>query len=117
MQRAVLNSSGCFVLHCALFRKEIRPRPLRLCVNRYRYVDDSNTPTEAYPFNPNGSPDGIAALCSEDGRHLAMMPHPERCFLTWQVRLSMVPTRVIQFVNILLFIQTRAWDLLKILNE
>ncbi|CAM9462984.1 unnamed protein product [Ascophyllum nodosum] len=49
-----------------------------------RYVDDSNNPTEAYPFNPNGSPDGIAALCSEDGRHLAMMPHPERCFLTWQ---------------------------------
>ena len=27
---------------------------------------------------------GIAALCSQDGRHLAMMPHPERCFLSWQ---------------------------------
>ncbi|CAN0011597.1 unnamed protein product, partial [Hapterophycus canaliculatus] len=50
-----------------------------------RFVDDSNSPTEAYPFNPNGSPDGIAGLCSEDGRHLAVMPHPERCFLTWQV--------------------------------
>ncbi len=37
-----------------------------------------------YPFNPNGSVDGIAALCSPDGRHLAMMPHPERCFTTWQ---------------------------------
>ncbi|CAM9146490.1 unnamed protein product [Scytosiphon promiscuus] len=49
-----------------------------------RFVDDSNSPTEAYPFNPNGSPDGIAGLCSEDGRHLAVMPHPERCFLTWQ---------------------------------
>ena len=49
-----------------------------------RYADDANKPTEAYPFNPNGSPHGIAALCSEDGRHLAMMPHPERCFLTWQ---------------------------------
>jgi len=49
-----------------------------------RYVNDSNEITEAYPFNPNGSPDGIAALCSEDGRHLAMMPHPERCFTTWQ---------------------------------
>ncbi|KAG8085574.1 hypothetical protein GUJ93_ZPchr0010g8824 [Zizania palustris] len=34
-----------------------------------------------YPFNPNGSPLGIAALCSPDGRHLAMMPHPERCFM------------------------------------
>ena len=34
--------------------------------------------TETYPFNPNGSPAGIAALCSQDGRHVAMMPHPER---------------------------------------
>lgn len=49
-----------------------------------RYVNDSNETTEAYPFNPNGSPGGIAALCSEDGRHLAMMPHPERVFKTWQ---------------------------------
>lgn len=49
-----------------------------------RYCDADGSPTETYPFNPNGSPHGIAALCSEDGRHLAMMPHPERCFLTWQ---------------------------------
>jgi len=49
-----------------------------------KYVDDDNNPTEVYPFNPNGSPLGIAALCSEDGRHLAMMPHPERCYLGWQ---------------------------------
>ncbi len=49
-----------------------------------RFVDDSGAATETYPFNPNGSPDGIAGLCSPDGRHLAMMPHPERCFLTWQ---------------------------------
>lgn len=34
---------------------------------------------DKYPGNPNGSPEGIAALCSKDGRHLAMMPHPERC--------------------------------------
>ena len=49
-----------------------------------RYVDDSSSQTEAYPFNPNGSVHGIAGLCSADGRHLAMMPHPERCFLNWQ---------------------------------
>ncbi|MCO5604002.1 hypothetical protein L7F22_058159 [Adiantum nelumboides] len=49
-----------------------------------RYCDDSGEVTEVYPFNPNGSPLGIAALCSPDGRHLAMMPHPERCFLMWQ---------------------------------
>lgn len=49
-----------------------------------RYVDDSGEITESYPFNPNGSPKGIAALCSPDGRHLAIMPHPERTFLKWQ---------------------------------
>ncbi len=48
------------------------------------YVDDSGEATEAYPFNPNGSPGGFAGLCSPDGRHLAMMPHPERVFLPWQ---------------------------------
>jgi len=43
-----------------------------------RYVDATGQPTTQYPFNPNGSPEGITALCSPDGRHLAMMPHPER---------------------------------------
>ena len=49
-----------------------------------RYVDDSGEATTVYPFNPNGSVDGVAALCSPDGRHLAIMPHPERSFLPWQ---------------------------------
>jgi phosphoribosylformylglycinamidine synthase len=49
-----------------------------------RFVDDENHVTEAYPLNPNGSPQGIAGLCSADGRHLVMMPHPERTFLKWQ---------------------------------
>jgi phosphoribosylformylglycinamidine synthase len=49
-----------------------------------RYVDDIGEDTELYPFNPNGSPLGITGLCSEDGRHLAIMPHPERAFLKWQ---------------------------------
>lgn len=49
-----------------------------------RFADDSGEPTERYPFNPNGSKDGITALCTPDGRHLAMMPHPERTFLKWQ---------------------------------
>ena len=42
---------------------------------RYNYND--------YPGNPNGSPLGIAGVCSPDGRHLAMMPHPERCLRPW----------------------------------
>jgi phosphoribosylformylglycinamidine synthase len=48
-----------------------------------RYVDDDGNVTTTYPFNPNGSVNGIAALCSPDGRHLAIMPHPERTFLKW----------------------------------
>jgi phosphoribosylformylglycinamidine synthase len=38
----------------------------------------------SYPSNPNGSDYDIAGLCSEDGRHLVMMPHIERAFLPWQ---------------------------------
>lgn len=49
-----------------------------------RYVDDNHIATEQYPFNPNGSANGVAALTSYDGRHLAMMPHPERCYQYWQ---------------------------------
>ena len=49
-----------------------------------RFTDDSGEITEAYPHNPNGSPHGIAGLCSSDGRHLAMMPHPERTATLWQ---------------------------------
>ena len=39
---------------------------------------------EGYPANPNGSDYCAAGICSPDGRHLAMMPHPERAFFPWQ---------------------------------
>lgn len=39
---------------------------------------------DSYPANPNGSRWGVAALTSADGRHLAMMPHPERSIFPWQ---------------------------------
>jgi phosphoribosylformylglycinamidine synthase len=52
------------------------------------FVDDEGRRdelfSESYPFNPNGSPYGITGLCTKDGRHLVMMPHPERAFLKWQ---------------------------------
>lgn len=48
------------------------------------YLDPYGNTTQVYPYNPNGSPLGATALCSPDGRHLAMMPHPERCFRVWQ---------------------------------
>jgi phosphoribosylformylglycinamidine synthase len=50
-----------------------------------RYVDDQSQPTQQYPLNPNGSTHGIAALASPDGRHFAMMPHPERCYRMFQL--------------------------------
>ncbi|NKB32199.1 MAG: phosphoribosylformylglycinamidine synthase [Pseudomonadales bacterium] len=45
-----------------------------------RYVDNKGDVAVKYPANPNGSPDGIAGLCSVDGRVTIMMPHPERVF-------------------------------------
>ena len=36
-----------------------------------------------YPANPNGSDYNTAMLCSEDGRHLVMMPHLERSTFPW----------------------------------
>ncbi len=49
-----------------------------------RYVDHGGQPTESYPFNPNGSPQGIAGVTTADGRFSIMMPHPERVFRTVQ---------------------------------
>jgi phosphoribosylformylglycinamidine synthase len=49
-----------------------------------RYVENDGTPATAYPANPNGSPEGITGLTSDDGRVTIMMPHPERVFRTVQ---------------------------------
>ncbi|CAG1769525.1 partial phosphoribosylformylglycinamidine synthase, partial [uncultured bacterium] len=49
-----------------------------------RYIDNHGIGTEAFPFNPNGSPLGITGLTTNDGRFTIMMPHPERCFRTVQ---------------------------------
>ncbi|MGQ0657506.1 MAG: phosphoribosylformylglycinamidine synthase [Chromatiales bacterium] len=49
-----------------------------------RYIDNHGRATETYPANPNGSPLGITALTSRDGRATILMPHPERAFLRKQ---------------------------------
>jgi len=49
---------------------------------KYTYESE---PTMLYPHNPNGSDYSAAAISSPCGRHLAIMPHPERCFLKWQL--------------------------------
>ena len=50
-----------------------------------RFTDNHGTATEAYPFNPNGSPGGLTAVTTADGRFTAMMPHPERVFRNIQM--------------------------------
>ncbi|WP_440053946.1 phosphoribosylformylglycinamidine synthase [Pseudoalteromonas sp. T1lg65] len=45
-----------------------------------KFVDNYGNPTTQYPANPNGSPEGITAMTSTDGRATVMMPHPERVF-------------------------------------
>jgi phosphoribosylformylglycinamidine synthase len=50
-----------------------------------RFVDHHGAATEAYPFNPNGSPGGLTAVTTADGRFTALMPHPERVFRNVQM--------------------------------
>lgn len=50
-----------------------------------RYVDNIHNASELYPFNPNGSKEGINAYCNSDGRVTIMMPHPERLFRAVQM--------------------------------
>jgi phosphoribosylformylglycinamidine synthase len=56
-----------------------------------RFVDHKGLATEQYPFNPNGSPDGLTAVTTADGRFTALMPHPER--VTRNVMLSWAPEK------------------------
>ncbi len=48
------------------------------------FVDSTGRPTESYPFNPNGTENGMTGLTTTDGRVTIMMPHPERVFRTVQ---------------------------------
>jgi len=50
-----------------------------------RFADHAGRPTEAYPCNANGSPQGITGLTTADGRYTILMPHPERGFRTVQM--------------------------------
>ena len=50
-----------------------------------RFTDNTGAATESYPFNPNGSPGGLTAVTTADGRFTSMMPHPERVFRNIQM--------------------------------
>jgi phosphoribosylformylglycinamidine synthase len=49
-----------------------------------RFVDNKGQVTESYPYNPNGSPQGITSVTTPDGRFTVLMPHAERVFRTIQ---------------------------------
>jgi phosphoribosylformylglycinamidine synthase len=53
-----------------------------------RYTDHQGVPTERFPYNPNGSPDGITSVTTADGRFTVLMPHPERVFRVAQMSWS-----------------------------
>ncbi|WP_426175247.1 phosphoribosylformylglycinamidine synthase [Massilia sp. TWR1-2-2] len=53
-------------------------------IRSLRFVDNRGEATEAYPFNPNGSPQGLTAVTTADGRFSVMMPHAERVFRSVQ---------------------------------
>ncbi len=53
------------------------------------FVDHYGAATQRYPFNPNGSADGLTAVTTSDGRFTVMMPHPER--VTRNVMMSWSP--------------------------
>jgi len=55
-----------------------------------RFVDNRGKATETFPYNPNGSPDGLAGFTAASGRVTILMPHPERVFrsvqMSWRPR-------------------------------
>jgi phosphoribosylformylglycinamidine synthase len=63
------------------FRQGSKPAGLHMAL---RFIDHAGNATERYPYNPNGSPQGLTGFTTEDGRATIMMPHPERVFRTVQ---------------------------------
>jgi phosphoribosylformylglycinamidine synthase len=73
---AVAHGEGHAQFSCADAAKACAASGLIAC----RYVHHDRSVATAYPFNPSGSPFGIAALSNTDGRFSIIMPHPERSF-------------------------------------
>ena len=82
------STLGVWVCHgegrCFWPDEEVRKAAFEQNCVALRYVDDDGQPTMEYPMNPNGSEYSVVGLTSPDGRHLCMMPHPERVFMKFQ---------------------------------
>jgi phosphoribosylformylglycinamidine synthase len=72
-----------------------------------RFVGNRGEVAAGYPANPNGSPHGITALTTPDGRVTILMPHPERVFRSTQLSWSPWTTEDSPWMR--LFRNARAW--------
>ncbi|TAN06912.1 MAG: phosphoribosylformylglycinamidine synthase [Rhodanobacteraceae bacterium] len=66
----------------AVFGDDNKSGKATACV---RFVDNRGKATETFPYNPNGSPDGLAGFTAANGRVTILMPHPERVFRSVQM--------------------------------
>ena len=66
----------------AVFARDAKPNKAGACL---RFVDNRGKPTENFPLNPNGSPDGLTGFTAAEGRVTILMPHPERVFRSVQM--------------------------------
>jgi phosphoribosylformylglycinamidine synthase len=68
------------------FSQHVNPEQAANAVHRaMRFVDHAGAATDVYPFNPNGSPGGLTAVTTPDGRFTVLMPHAERVFRNVQM--------------------------------
>ena len=65
------------------------------------YCDNDHQPTQQYPLNPNNSENGRAALLDRTGRHLALMPHPERAFIIGNGPGLMMDLKITRYYHII----------------
>ena len=75
----VAHGEGRFVFDEATKNKLINNNQIPL-----KYLDNYNNITMKYPYNPNNSMCSSVGISSISGRHLALMPHPERSIMKWQ---------------------------------
>ncbi|MGE5650284.1 MAG: phosphoribosylformylglycinamidine synthase, partial [Bacillota bacterium] len=78
------TQSAIAVAHGEGFADFSQTGDLSKAIVAMRYVDNKGQATEGYPYNPNGSPQGITSVTTPDGRFTVLMPHAERVFRTVQ---------------------------------
>jgi len=79
------------VAHGEGFANFSRQGNAQQAIGALQFIDHRGQATEAYPFNPNGSPNGLTSVTTADGRFTVLMPHPER--VTRNVMMSWAPER------------------------